>query len=160
MSLRGLLISLSLVMVAACDGGVGPAVDTSRCEAPDFAGALVGDIDEIQVWAGNQGGFAPEPLLISREREKIGSIAEFFLDRSDHWYVAAGETYDPASRRSGSEFTIRFMSAGRERAYVGWGYTYLETPGCGFEVVRPLSPPDRPGLMHLVFDVPLRRHSE
>jgi hypothetical protein len=141
--------------MGGCDRVVGPAIDTSRCETPDYLAALAGNIDEVQVWAGNQDGFAPAPLLVSQDPEKITLIAAFFRDRGDHWYVAAGETYDPASRRSGSEFTIRFLSEGEERSYIGWGYSYLETAGCGFEVVRPLSPPDRPELFHLVFESPL-----
>jgi hypothetical protein len=160
-TVRALLASLSLLMTAACDGTFQPLVDASRCEEPDYQAALPGNIDEVQIWAGNQTALAPEPLLVSVDQEKIASIAEFFLDRRDHWYIAAGETYDPATRRSGSEFTLRFMSAGREQAYIGWGYAYLESHGCGFEVVRPLSPPDRSGLMRVVFDVPLRqRHVE
>lgn len=156
-TLQGPLIFLSLLMMAACDGAIEHRADPSRCESLDFRSALAGDIDEIQVWAGNQAGFAPQPLLTHTDREKIASITGFFLERSDLWYIAAGETYDPASRRSGSEFTIRFFSGGSQRAYIGWGHTYLETPGCGFEVVRPLSPPDRPELMHLIFDTPHRR---
>jgi hypothetical protein len=107
-AVRGLLISMSLLTTAACDGTIQPVVDSSRCDAPDYQAALVGSIDEVQIWAGNQAGLAPEPLLISVDQEKIATIAEFFLDRSDHWYIAAGETYDPASRRRGSEFTLRF----------------------------------------------------
>jgi hypothetical protein len=156
-SLRRLLFSATtLLMMGGCDYVAGPAIDASRCEAPDYQVALAGGIDEMQVWAGNQDGFAPTPLLVSQDPDRIAATAAFFLDRSDQWYIAAGETYDPASRRSGSEFTIKFLREGKERAYIGWGHSYLETAGCGFEVVRPLSPPDRPELFHLVFDAPQR----
>jgi hypothetical protein len=153
---RFLALAAALVVIGGCDPVAGPVVDTSRCETPDYPAALAGGIDEIQIWAGNQDGLAPMPLLVSQDQDKIASIAAFFLARTDYWYVGAGETYDPASRRSGSEFTIRFLSQGEERSYIGWGYTYLETAGCGFEVVRTLSPPDRPELFHLVFESPLR----
>lgn len=154
-SLRRLLFpAATLPMMGGCDYVARPAIDASRCEAPDYTVALAGSIDEIQIWAGNQDGFAPTPLLVSQDHDKIAATAAFFLDRSDQWYIAAGETYDPASRRSGSEFTIKFLRDGEERAYIGWGHSYLETAGCGFEVVRPLSPPDRPELFHLVLDSP------
>ena len=142
--------------MGGCERVISPAIDISRCEAPDYLAALAGSIDEIEIWAGNRGGFAPSALLVSQDQGKITALAAFFLERREDWYIAAGETYDPSSRRSGSEFTIRFMSRGEERAYIGWGYSYLETSGCGFEVVRPLSPPDRPQLYHLAFDTPLR----
>lgn len=155
--LRSFFLAAAVFAMLGCERAGGPAVDASRCAAPDYVTALVETIDEVQVFAGNQDGLAPSPLVINRNPEDIQAIASFFLERADLWYVAAGETYDPATRRSGAEFTIRFLSAGVEQTYVGWGMTYLETPGCGFEVVRPLSPPDRPELLHLLFGAPRRR---
>ncbi|MGI9385863.1 MAG: hypothetical protein ACR2OX_00390 [Methyloligellaceae bacterium] len=156
MRLRSVLVGLICLFVAACDDLVAVGLQASKCEVLAYPAVLSAGVDEFKVWAGNREGFAAAPLLTSTGPDHVKRVANFFLKRRDGWYMGAGETYNPASRRAMSEFTIEFLRDGKRVVYIGWGYNYLETPGCGFEAVRVLPVADRPVLFHALFGSPLR----
>ena len=68
---RSLLLAAVLAAMGGCERVISPAIDISRCDAPDYLAALAGSIDEIEIWAGNRGGFAPSALLVSQDQGKI-----------------------------------------------------------------------------------------
>ncbi|MFY0614519.1 MAG: hypothetical protein JXQ99_23515 [Hyphomicrobiaceae bacterium] len=151
MFLRSCALISVVFALGGCDDVVAVSPAPSQCPVVQYSTALVNPIDEIQIWVGNRSGFAARPLLTITDPSRIERVKSFFKKRADGWFVAAGPNYNPASRMPTSEFTAKFMRNNRVITYIGWGYNYMETPGCGLEVARVLPAPDRPALLHAVF---------
>jgi hypothetical protein len=71
---------------------------------------------------------------------RIAALQAFLLERVDGWFIAAGETYDPKSRKATSVITAVFKSGDTAIARFGYSPALLETPGCEVEVILVLSP--------------------
>jgi hypothetical protein len=148
-------IAAALFMLGGCDGGVSP-IAASDCAAPDYLSLQNSAADSFAVFAGSSATRNDTALLVVDDQKNVDALQGFLLSRNDGWHIGAGETYDPATRISGSEFTIDFRRDGKVIASFGLGDSYFETPGCGYEVLRPISPEDRARVMNLVFGTPMR----
>lgn len=65
-------------------------------------------------------------------------------------FIAAGETYDPNSRKASSVLTAVFKSGDTAIAQFGYSPALLETPGCDVEVILVLSPADNVKVFELL----------
>lgn len=142
---------VALAALTGCGFVLVDGENPSLCAQPDFVLRLQNGVDRIEVWEGNRHGFAREPRDVFTETAAVQALLGFVLERDDAWFIAAGETYDPATRRSGAAHTLKFMRGTQEVAYVATNQTYLETPGCGYEVSRVLNVADQQAWHALVF---------
>ena len=81
---------------------------------------------------------------------RIAALQAFLLERVDGWFIAAGETYDPNSRKASSVITAVFKSGDTAIAQFGYSPATLETPGCDVEVILVLSPADNEKVFELL----------
>lgn len=151
MLIRFCALMFSVFALGGCGEAVSVSTASSQCPVVQYSTALVRPVDEIQVWVGNRTGFAPKPLLTITDPSHIERVTSHFMKYSNGWFIAAGTDYNPATRLPTSEFTAKFVRNNKVITYIGWGYNYMETPGCGLEVSRVLPVPDRPALLRAVF---------
>jgi hypothetical protein len=136
-SRHSLIAALCLCAAGCIDAGPPP-----QCDALDFK-ALSGEpISTIEIYDGNRDRRSPEPRLTLRDPAQIAALQAFLLERVDGWFIAAGETYDPKSRKATSVITAVFKSGDTAIARFGYSPALLETPGCEVEVILVLSPAD------------------
>jgi hypothetical protein len=134
-SRHSLIAALCLCAAGCIEAGPPP-----QCDALDFK-ALSGEpISTIEIYDGNRDRRSPEPRLTLRDPAQIAALQAFLLERVDGWFIAAGETYDPKSRKATSVITAVFKSGDTAIARFGYSPALLETPGCEVEVVLVLSP--------------------
>lgn len=144
-SRHGLIAALCLCAAGCTEAGPPP-----QCDALDFK-ALSGEpISTIEIYDGNRDRRSPEPRLTLRDPAQIAALQAFLLERVDGWFIAAGETHDPNSRKATSVITAVFKSGDTAIARFGYSPALLETPGCEVEVILVLSPADNEKVFELL----------
>lgn len=158
-----MLIPICLFVAAgitACGDSSPRLVQTGQCATPLFLAALESDVDELQIWPGNREGFARMPLLTIADKARIAKVKKFFERKRSGWYIPAKQSEIEPTRMATSEYTVKILKDGKVIAYIGWGYNYLETLGCGTEVVMVLPVLQRPALLNAVFGTPIPRYAQ
>lgn len=148
--LKRLLLTAALALLANGCIKAGPSL---QCEALDFKVLSGKQISEIDIYDGNRDRMAPQPRVTIHDPARIAALQSFLLGHEDGWFVAAGETYDPNSRKANSVITAVFKSGDETVARFGYSPAFLETPGCDFEVILILSPADNERILDLLGDV-------
>lgn len=124
-----------------------------QCDELGFKALSGKQIDEIEIYDGNRDRIAPDPRVTIRDPARIAALQSFLLGHDDGWFVAAGETHDPNSRKANSIVTAVFKSGDEAIARFGYSPAFLETPGCDYEVILILSPADNAKILDLLEDV-------
>lgn len=148
--LRRVLLAASLALLATGCIKAGPL---PQCDALGFNALHGQQISEIEIYDGNRDRIAPEPRVTIRDPARIAALQSFLLEHQDGWFIAAGETHDPNSRKANSVITAVFKSGDEAVARFGYGPALLETPGCDLEVILILSPADNEKILDLIEDV-------
>jgi hypothetical protein len=145
-SRRGFLAAALCLLAAGCiEAGQVP-----QCDALDFK-ALSGEpVSAVEIYDGNRDRRSAEPRLTLRDPARIAALQAFLLERVDGWFIAAGETHDPNSRKASSVITAVFKSGDTAIAQFGYTPALLETPGCDVEVILVLSPADNEKVFELL----------
>ncbi len=149
-----ILKPIGILVCVAC-AGCNPTAQIPYCENLGFLQLRTANANTLSVFEGHYRARSPKPVRTITDAATIAGVQQFLLERTDGWFIAAGETYDPNSREPTSEHLVILAQASSNTvAYLGrLGVApgNLETPGCGYEVVRPLSPGDYADLMRLLF---------
>jgi hypothetical protein len=148
--LRRVFLAAALALLATGCIKAGPL---PQCDALGFKALSGKQISEIEIYDGNRDRMAPEPRVTIRDPARIAALQSFLLGHEDGWFIAAGETYEPNSRKANSVITAVFKSGDEAVARFGYSPAFLETPGCDIEVILILSPADNERILDLLGDV-------
>lgn len=112
---RGFLAAALCLLTAGCTEAGPPP----QCDALDFR-ALSGEpLSAVEIHDGNRDRGSPEPHLTLSDPARIAALQAFLLERVDGWFIAAGETHDPNSRKASSVITAVFKSGDTAIAQFG-----------------------------------------
>ncbi len=143
---RALLAAAFCLITASCiEAGPPP-----QCDALTFKALSGQPVSAIEIYDGNRDRRAPEPRVTLRDPAQIAALRAFLLERVDGWFIAAGETYDPDTRKANAEITAVFKSGDTAIAEFGYSRAFLETPGCDHEVILILTPADNAKIVELL----------
>lgn len=144
----GFLAAALCLLAAGCiEAGPPP-----QCDALGYKALYGQPISTIEIYDGNRDRRAPEPRATIRDPAQISALQTFLLERVDGWFIAAGETYDPNSRKANAEITAVFKDGDTAIAQFGYSPAFLETPGCDFEAILILTPADNELILDLLGD--------
>ncbi len=137
--------ALCLLAASCIEAGPPP-----QCHALAFKALSGQPVSAIEIYDGNRNRRSPGPRLTLRDPAQIAALQAFLLERVDGWFIAAGETYDPDSRKANAMITAVFKSGDTAIAQFGYSPTFLETPGCDHEVILILTPADNAEIVELL----------
>lgn len=144
---RRVLFAAAICLFAASCIEAGPP---PQCDALAYKALSGQEISTIEIHDGNRDRRSPEPRVILRDPDQIAALQAFLLERVDGWFIAAGETYDPDSRKANSVITAVFKSDDTAVAQFGYSPAFLETPGCDHQVIFILTPADNELILDLL----------
>jgi len=143
---RGFLAATISLFAAGCIKAGPP----SQCDALEYTALSGQQISAIEIYDGNSERRSPEPRVTLRDPAQISALQSFLLARTDGWFIPAGETHDPQTRKPSSVITAVFKDGDAAIAQFGYSPAVLETSGCDFEVILILSPADNERTVELL----------